>query len=58
MLTERDLYAILYQLGYFCIKVSRKGMLSLVIPNLAVKHDLKELIKDIENRSGKSALDE
>ena len=58
MLTERDLYAILYQLGYFCIKVSRKGMLSLGIPNLEVKHALKELIKDIENRAGKSALDE
>ena len=56
-LTERDLYAILYQLGYLCIKSSRKGMLSLGIPNLAVKHALKELIKDIENRSGKSALD-
>lgn len=56
-LTERDLYAILYQLGYLCIKASRKGMLSFSIPNLAVKHALKELIKDIENRAGKSALD-
>ena len=56
-LTERDLYAILYQLGYLCIKASRKGMLSFGIPNLAVKHALKELIKDIENRAGKSALD-
>ncbi len=32
-------------------------MLSFGIPNLAVKHALKELIKDIENRAGKSALD-
>lgn len=51
MLTERDLYAILYQLGYFCIKASRKGMLSLGIPNLEVKNALKELVKDVENRS-------
>ena len=51
MLTERDLYAILYQLGYFCIKASRKGMLSLDIPNLEVKNALKDLIKDIEKEN-------
>ena len=45
------------KLGNLCIKASRKGMLSFGIPNLAVKHALKELIKDIENRAGKSALD-
>lgn len=47
MLTERNLYAILYQLGDLCIKASRKGILSLGIPNLEVKQALKELVKDV-----------
>lgn len=47
MLTERNLYAILYQLGNLCIKASRKGILSLGIPNLEVKQALKELVKDV-----------
>lgn len=51
MLTERDLYAIMYQLGYFCIKASRKGMLSLGITNLEAKNALKELVNNVENRS-------
>lgn len=52
-LSDVDLYAILYQLGYLSIKSSRKGILSLVLPNLEAKKALLELLTLLDNSKEK-----
>lgn len=47
-LSDIDLYVILYQLGYLSLKSSRKGILSLGLPNFEAKKALLELLTSRE----------
>ena len=43
-IAELDLFAVLYQAGYFSIKGSSRGILQIGIPNLEVKQAFSEII--------------
>ena len=43
-IAEPDLFAVLYQAGYFSIKGSSRGILQIGIPNLEVKQAFSEII--------------